>query len=165
MLAVDACVSPHGELVIAAHSGIPDWGSGPDGQGKLYKILYNGKEVAQPVIAWAASPTEMRVAFDRPLDPTQLKELAKRTTITQGRYVSAGDRFESLRPGYQAVQDQLAGERYDVPVLSAMLTADHRQVRRDGKERVGHRVLDEVGVDAGGRRGGVATRARQSEEL
>src|SRR5207302_4946695 len=64
MLAVDACVSPHGELVIAAHSGIPDWGSGPDGQGKLYKILYNGKEVAQPVIAWAASPTEMRVAFD-----------------------------------------------------------------------------------------------------
>src|SRR5581483_572356 len=27
MLAADCCVSPRGELVIAAHSGLPDWGS------------------------------------------------------------------------------------------------------------------------------------------
>src|SRR5947207_5801378 len=126
MLAVDACVSPQGDLVVAAHSGNPDWGSGPDGQGKLYQITYSAKDAPQPVIAWPASPTEMHVGFDRPLDPAQLKELAKRTTITQGRYVSAGDRFESLRPGYQAVQDQLAASRYDVPVLSAVLTSDRR---------------------------------------
>src|SRR5262249_34969252 len=30
-LAVDACVSPKGDLVVAVHSGAPDWGSGPAG--------------------------------------------------------------------------------------------------------------------------------------
>src|SRR5262245_25422030 len=31
MLTVDACVAPRGELVLAVHSGQPDWGSGPNG--------------------------------------------------------------------------------------------------------------------------------------
>ena len=35
MLTVDACVSPQGDLVVAVHSGGPDWGSGPGGKGKL----------------------------------------------------------------------------------------------------------------------------------
>ncbi|PYI99837.1 MAG: hypothetical protein DME25_22065, partial [Verrucomicrobia bacterium] len=35
-LTVDACVSPRGDLVVSTHSGQPDWGSGPNGQGKLY---------------------------------------------------------------------------------------------------------------------------------
>ena len=39
MLAADACVSPRGDLVVAVHSGWPDWGSGPKGKGKLYKIV------------------------------------------------------------------------------------------------------------------------------
>ena len=34
MLAADACVSPRGDLVVAVHSGLPDWGSGPQGQGQ-----------------------------------------------------------------------------------------------------------------------------------
>ena len=46
MLAADACVSPRGDLVVAAHSGLPDWGSGPKGKGKLYKIAYSDREVA-----------------------------------------------------------------------------------------------------------------------
>ena len=76
MLAVDACVSPPGDLVVACHSGDPDWGSGPSGKGKLYKISYVGKGAPQPVLAWAAGPREVRVAFDAPLDPDQLKDLA-----------------------------------------------------------------------------------------
>src|SRR5206468_914932 len=65
---------------------------------------------------------------DRPLDPGSLTNLSKRVTIIRGKYVSAGDRFESLRPGYQAVQDQLVAPRYDVPVLSTLLTSDRRSL-------------------------------------
>lgn len=126
MLTADACVSPKGDLVVAVHSGPPDWGTGPNGKGKLYKITYLEKEAPQPGITWAASPTEIRVAFDRPLDPAALKNLARQATLTQGQYLSAGDRFESLRPGYQVVQDQLVVPRYEVPVLSATITTDRR---------------------------------------
>jgi hypothetical protein len=124
MLTVDACVSPKGDLVVATHSGPPDWGTGPQGKGKLYKISCVDREVPQPLFSCAQGPGELRVVFDRPLDPASLTNLSKRVSITRGKYVSAGDRFESLRPGYQAVQDQLVAPRYDVPVLSAALTAD-----------------------------------------
>ncbi len=127
-LTVDACVSPGGDLVVATHSGAPDWGSGPNGIGTLYKLSYTAKDAPQPVIAWSANPTEIHIAFDRPLDPLQLRNLAKLTAIIQGKYVSAGDRFETLRPGYQAVHDQLDTPRYEVPVLSANLAADRRTI-------------------------------------
>jgi putative heme-binding domain-containing protein len=78
------------------------------------------------VLAWPSGPREVRVAFDRPVDPGQLRNLAGRTRIEYGRYVRAGDRFESLRPGYATVQQQLATPRYDLPVLSAAVTADRR---------------------------------------
>src|SRR4029079_12303053 len=68
-LTVDACVSPRGDLVISTHSGQPDWGSGPNGKGKLSQIRHTDTNTPQPVLAWNASPTELRVVFDRPLDP------------------------------------------------------------------------------------------------
>ncbi|HXT39300.1 MAG TPA: ThuA domain-containing protein [Candidatus Angelobacter sp.] len=125
-LTVDASVSPAGDLLVSTHSGGPDWGSGPDGKGRLYRIHYSDKDAPQPVLAWAASPTESRIEFDRPLDPAQLKNLVTQITFTQGKYVSAGDRFETLRPGYQAVQNQLAAPRYDIPVLAVNVTPDRR---------------------------------------
>src|SRR5438034_476468 len=64
-------------------------------------------------LSWPASETETRVEFDRPIDPTKLKDLAKSIIVTAGRFVAAGDRFESLRPGYQTVQNQLAQPRYE----------------------------------------------------
>ncbi|HTA30784.1 MAG TPA: hypothetical protein VK731_09865, partial [Candidatus Cybelea sp.] len=57
-LTVDACVSPRGDLVVSTHSGEPDWGSGPDGYGHLYKISYTDPAAAQPVVAWSSSPSE-----------------------------------------------------------------------------------------------------------
>jgi putative heme-binding domain-containing protein len=126
MLTLDACVSPKGELVVAAHSGQPDWGSGPNGKGKLYKIVYSDRYRPQPVLAWPAGPREVRVAFDRPLDPQQLKDLTKQVTIEHGKYLRPGDRFESLRPGYAVVALQLAAPRYAVPVLGAQITGDRR---------------------------------------
>jgi hypothetical protein len=49
MLLADACVAPSGALVLAAHSGGPDWGSGPSGKGKLYKITYEQPAIARRV--------------------------------------------------------------------------------------------------------------------
>jgi putative heme-binding domain-containing protein len=126
MLTVDATPTPRGDLIVACHSGAPDWGTGPNGEGKLFHISYRDTNAPQPVLAWNASPTEMRVTFDRPLDPLQLRNLAKQTTITMGKFASAGDRFETLRPGYRVVQDELGTSRYELPVLYATLSPDSR---------------------------------------
>lgn len=126
MLPADACVSPQGDLVITVHSGQPDWGSGPTGAGKIYKVSYADKSMPQPVLTWAANPTETCVEFDRPLDPTQFKDFVKQIKVTQGRYVAAGDQFEYWRPGYQVVQNQLAEPRYELNVHSAVLENDGR---------------------------------------
>ena len=126
MLAADACVSPKGDLIVAAHSGLPDWGSGPKGKGKLYKIALADRDAPQPVLAWASGPQEVRIAFDRPLDPAELRSLAKSASIEHGLAVRPGDRFESLRPGYEVVGRQMAAPRYELPILSAGVSADRR---------------------------------------
>ncbi len=123
-LPADACVSPQGALVIAVHSGAPDWGSGPTGAGKLYKVFYSKSDQARPIAVWPASETQTLVEFDRPLQPAELKD--QQITITEGRYVGAGDRFEMRRPGYQAIANQLAEPRYALEVLSTALAADGR---------------------------------------
>jgi putative heme-binding domain-containing protein len=126
MLAADACVSPGGALVVAAHSGQPDWGSGPRGKGKLYKIEYSDREAPQPVLAWASGPQEVCIAFDRPLELARLQNLARSISIEYGASVRPGDRFESLRPGYEAVARQMAAPRFELPVLSTQVSADRR---------------------------------------
>lgn len=128
MLPVDVALSPRGDLIVACHSGAPDWGSGPEGAGKLFRISAANSPAPLPVLTYFASPSELRVTFDADLDPTKLRDLAKRTEITAGRYVAAGDRYESFRPGYQVVRDQLAAPRRDVPVLGATISADKRSI-------------------------------------
>ena len=125
-LAADACVTPRGGLVVATHSGVPDWGSGPRGPGKLYAITYDDREVPQPLFAWAGGPQEVRIAFDRPLDPARLRDTARAVSIEYGAAVSPGDRFESLRPGYEVVGRQMAAPRYELPILSTQVSADRR---------------------------------------
>jgi putative heme-binding domain-containing protein len=126
MLTIDACVSPKSDLVVTVHSGPPDWGTGPNGKGRLYKISYTGRETPLPVAVWSSGPQEVRVAFDRPLDPQHLKNLAAQTKITYGEYVQAGDRFETLHPPYAVVQMQMHTPRFDLPVYGAKITSDHR---------------------------------------
>jgi putative heme-binding domain-containing protein len=125
MLTVDACVSPAGDLVVACHSGPPDWGTGPQGKGKLFKIRYS-EPAPHPVLAWAAGPQEVRVAFDQPLDPTHLRNFARQVEIEFGPYVLAGDRFEGLKPPYAIVQQQSMTPRYDLAVHAAQVTPDGR---------------------------------------
>lgn len=125
-LTADSCVASDGSLIVATHSGGPDWGSGPNGQGTLYKVSYTDRDHAQPVLAWPESPREVRVAFDRPLNPEHLRDLASSTTIVRGQAVAAGDRFETLRPGYATVAAQLLAPRRKVAIQGLSLTPDRR---------------------------------------
>jgi putative heme-binding domain-containing protein len=127
MLPVDVAISPGGDLVVACHSGPPDWGTGPAGAGKLFKISFAKTNEPMPILAWAASPTETVIEFDRPLDPARWKNLMQ-SRIEGGLYVSAGDRFERFRPGYEVVKTQMATPRYDYSVLSAGLGSDGRTI-------------------------------------
>jgi putative heme-binding domain-containing protein len=128
MLVVDACVTPQGDLLVACHSGPPDWGTGPAGEGKFFKIRYTGKALPQPAIAWAAGPDEFRIAFDRPLNAQEWTKAKAGVRIEAGSFVSAGDRFETVRPGYQVVRDQMATPRRWIEPLGLSLTADQRNV-------------------------------------
>ncbi len=143
MLTVDACIAPDRSLVVACHSGVPDWGSGPTGKGKLFKITYSNQDYPQPVLAWPSGSREVRVEFDRPVPPELLRDVLAKTKLTGGRYVRAGDRFESISPGYAAVQAQNQSPRFDVPVRSAQLTPDGRTLvlATDAVSRAVHYAL------------------------
>ncbi|MCP4858190.1 MAG: hypothetical protein GY903_27220 [Fuerstiella sp.] len=124
MLTVDCCLTPRGDLLVACHSGGPDWGTGPEGRGKVLQIRYEGRQTPQPTAVWAAGEHEVRIGFDRPLDPSHLKQLAAKTKISYGEYVAAGDRFESIRPGYAVTQLQQSKPRYSLAVYSAGVSPD-----------------------------------------
>jgi len=126
MLTVDGCVGPDGDFVVACHSGPPDWGTGPTGKGKLFRIKFSNPSAPQPVSSWVESPNEIRIAFDRPLDPVKLRNLAEQIKVEFGEFVRAGDRFETLVPPYAVVQRQLATPRYSLQVAGASLTNDLR---------------------------------------
>lgn len=128
MLTLDSIPTPNGDLLVTCHSGEPDWGTGPEGKGKLFRISYTDPAAPQPVFAYAASPTEFRVVFDRPLDLLQFTNLTGGAALEMGKYVTAGNRFETFRPGYPAVQRQMAVPRYKLPVLSAGISADGHSV-------------------------------------
>jgi len=125
-LTVDMCVSPRGDLIVASHSGQPDWGSGPTGKGQLWRLRYEQRNEPQPVMLWNASPTELSLAFDRPLDSAAVKGLAEKAVLESGAFVFPGDRFETIRPGYQVVYDQLSAPRHRHEILGTRLSADRR---------------------------------------
>ncbi len=125
-LPIDPCVSPRGDLVVTCHSGKPDWGTGVSGFGEIYKITRLEPATPQPALAWRESATELRVAFDAPLRADAIERIAGKVRLTQGEFVRAGDRFEMFRPGYQAVQDQLAAPRFPVPVSGTRWRDDAR---------------------------------------
>jgi putative heme-binding domain-containing protein len=128
MLTVDACVSPDGSLIVACHSGPPDWGTGPAGIGKLFRIETVRQPIARPVAAWADGPREIRVAFDHPVDPQTFRNAADLVRVEYGRHVRAADRFENLVPPYAVVRAQSVVPRYNLAVHGVSLTSDMRTV-------------------------------------
>ncbi len=126
-LTTDVAISPQGDLYVSCHSGSPDWGTGPNGAGNLFQITYADSQAPQPISVWAPGPMEVRVAFDRPLDPaltTHFKEIS----IEFGEYISAAGRFEVLKPPYKAVQQQESTPRGTLRVVAARLLPDRRTV-------------------------------------
>jgi putative heme-binding domain-containing protein len=126
MMPPDMCVAPDHSAVVAAHSGGPDWGSGPGGMGKLYKIRYSDPQAPAPALAWAQTPQEVHIAFDQPLDPSALKDLGSRILIQGSQFADAAERFESFRPGYAVVDRQQRTARTAIDVYNVQLTADRR---------------------------------------
>jgi putative heme-binding domain-containing protein len=125
MLTLDVAISPGGDLYVACHSGAPDWGTGPKGHGRLFKISHTNPGAPQPVAIWAPAPMELRVGFDRPIDRSVTRELA-RMRIEFGDSVSAADRLEILRPPYKVVKAQAAMPRGKLRVVAARLSTDAR---------------------------------------
>lgn len=126
MLTVDTCIASNGDLVVACHSGPPDWGTGPEGKGKLFRIRMNEHNAPRPVIAWWSSPGEVQIAFDTPLNPQNLRGITDKAKIEYGEHVRAGDRFENLVPPYSVVQQQLVQPRRTLPVHSMGVSLDSR---------------------------------------
>ncbi|MEY3458321.1 MAG: hypothetical protein RL215_1478 [Planctomycetota bacterium] len=128
MLTVDQCVAPNGDLLVACHSGPPDWGTGPTGIGKLFRIRMTQPHAPRPVAAWVHNTQEIRIAFDQPIDPLSISGLSSLTRIEYGNHVRAGDRFESLVPPYAVVKAQQLQPRFQLAVGGAALTADRRTI-------------------------------------
>ena len=125
MLTMDLAISPKGDLYVCCHSGLPDWGTGPQGAGKIFKISYTDTNAPQPVIAWAASSNEVRVAFDQPIDASITNHVGE-MKIEFGEFVRAADRYEVLKPPYKVVKDQEATPRGTLKVFTAKLENENQ---------------------------------------
>ena len=125
MLTMDVAISPRGLLYVCCHSGTPDWGTGPHGEGKLFQISYADAQAPQIVAVWPASAMEVEVAFDRPIDASVTNHCAE-MQIDFGEFVRAADRLEVLKPPYWTVNIQEVTPRGKLGVVAAKISADHR---------------------------------------
>ena len=133
MLAVDVAISPGGDLVVSCHGGKPDWGTGPGGEGRLFKVRYTAPHEPRLAVAWPAGITEVRAAFTEALPADATVE----AQITAGRYVRAGDELETFRPGYKTIaEDQAPAPRHSLTVQASRLLDDGRTVALTTSPRV-----------------------------
>jgi putative heme-binding domain-containing protein len=149
-LAVDLTLSPRGQLLVATHSGEPDWGTGPEGKGHIFVIEPLPKSPPKPIAIWSAAADLFQVAWDRPLDQNEAKAMIAGATMTRGIYVRAGDHLESMWPGYEVVKQQLATPVSDVPILNGNLSEDARilSLRVTPQRRPEHYALSLPGSSA-----------------
>jgi len=108
------------------HSGAPDWGSGPTGKGKLFKITYSDPTYPQPVFVWPTGPHEIRVEFDRAMPPELLHDLQTQATLTGAdtcaRAIASSRSGQVTRP----CRLRIFLREFEVPLRSAQLTPDGR---------------------------------------
>ncbi|MBM3846112.1 MAG: hypothetical protein FJ405_07500 [Verrucomicrobia bacterium] len=127
MLTTDLAISPKGDLYVSCHSGPPDWGTGPQGEGKLFRIRRISDTAPVLKEIKAIGLEEVRLSFDRPLHFT-VTNFATRGWIEFGQHVRAGDRWEVLKPPYKTVQDQDATPRGRLNIRRARLVEDASQM-------------------------------------
>ncbi len=128
LLIVDCAISPRGELLVCCHTGKPDWGNGPNGAGKLFKIKAIDQPIPQPVAIWPRSETETVIAFDRPIGDSFGALSAKHVLIESGHYVAAADHDERIRPGYAVVGIQQTQIRTRVPVINVVSQSQRNEL-------------------------------------
>jgi putative heme-binding domain-containing protein len=119
-LAVDVTVTPRGDLLLATHSGEPDWGSGPEGMGRIFRIRYTDQAAAQPVAAYFSAADSVEVKFDK-----AVKNEVKEVKVQRGLFTSPGDRFETMWPGYEVIKLQRSMPVTSVPVTDLWHHEDH----------------------------------------
>jgi len=130
LMIVDCAISPKGDLVVCCHTGKPDWGNGPKGEGRIFKISYTDKAAPQPVLAWARSETESEVAIDGKFESDWPRVSTAQLKMEAGRYISAADRLETIRPPYAVVAMQQKQPRTALPVKDARLGRERAQLTR-----------------------------------
>jgi putative heme-binding domain-containing protein len=160
MLTLDLAISPRGDLYVTCHSGNPDWGTGPQGAGKIFKISYTRPDQPVPLSAWPSGPSEVRVRFDKALDSSVPQSILNtNTTIEFGEYVGAGDRFEVLKPPYAVVQQQDAAPRGRLAVHSARLDETGRILilQTDPHPLAVHYAVTLAGIKSPGENGAGST--------
>ena len=123
-LLTDVAISKNGTMVVASHSGKPDWGAGPTATGYLHSIQWD-KKSPQPVIAWPSGPMETTIAFDRPIDLPK----TSRANIEMGQHAWEGDRYEWIWPGYEVVKAEKAAPRRQLAVHQLKASDDRRTVK------------------------------------
>ncbi len=128
-LPIDVALAPDGSLAMACHSGRPDWGSGPRGQGRLFTLTYADHGSPQVVAIGMIAPGETEISFDRPFTAERWAALAATFSLSANRYAAEGDDCEAFRPGYRAVDVQQQEVRWRVPIAAATLSADGRSAR------------------------------------
>jgi putative heme-binding domain-containing protein len=160
MLVIDVTISPRGELYLCCHSGLPDWGTGPQGIGRIFKITYKDPSSPVPLAASPVNATEVQVKFDKPLDPVLPKAIhGTNAWIDFGEYVSAGDRFEVLKPPYAVVQQQDATPRGRLIIHAAHLEDNGRTLvlKTDPHPFLTHYSVTLPGIKGIGQTGAGAT--------
>lgn len=143
-LAVDVTVTPRGDLLVATHSGDPDWGSGPEGTGHIFVLSYTDTAAPQPVAAYFTSEDRVEVKFDKPV-----KEI-KQVKIERGPFTKPGGRFETMWPGYEVIKLQRS-----MPVTSVQGSVwhheDHTSItvpKQRTTENFGLQIDDQIEIGA-----------------
>ncbi|MBC8242854.1 MAG: ThuA domain-containing protein [Verrucomicrobia bacterium] len=151
MLTTDVAISPAGDLYVSCHSGLPDWGTGPGGEGKLFRIRYADPAAPQPREVVPLSPTTVAVRFDRPVD-ARVAQANLAQPIRHGESVRAADHLEVLKPPYAVVRQQEAQPTGTIRVTGAALnrSGDTLTLTTEPHPARGHYALGLDGVKAPG---------------
>lgn len=154
MLTTDVAISPGGDLYVSCHSGLPDWGTGPNGEGKIFRIRYTGTEAPQPMDVIGISPTAVEVKFDRAIDPSVAEHNMARK-IEFGDSVRAADRLEVLKPPYSVVTRQEAKPRGKLSITGWRFADDNRSLIITTPPHPGrtHYALSIAGIKSAGASG------------
>lgn len=98
-LTVDLDISPRGDLLVVTHSGEPDWGSGPEGMGNVFVIRYVDRAQMKPLLVGPLREDTFVTYLDEPAP----SNIGLNPQIRRGLYHHAGDDYETMWPGYQAI--------------------------------------------------------------